>query len=96
VFHAVGEIEAGRAFGDQRPVPRALTLGDLAPSGVEGEDGGAEVTDRPSPLGLEQPQQVQEVLRGVRGARGKSPRNIVQLGQQLGALGTVRGAGLPG
>ena len=53
VVDAVGEVEAGRTFGDQGPVPRPLASGDLATRGVEGEDGGAEVADRPGPLGLE-------------------------------------------
>jgi hypothetical protein len=77
VFDAVGEIEAGGAFGDQGPMPRALALGDLAPCGVEGEDGGAEVANRPRPLGLDQPQQVQEVCRRVRCAGGQPLRHIV-------------------
>ena len=96
VLEAVGEIEAGRAFGDQRPVPRPLPLGDLAPGGVEGQGGGAEVPGRPGPLGLEQPQQVQEVVRRVRGACGQPPGHLVQFGQQAAALVTVGGAGLPG
>ena len=49
VFEAVGEVEAGRAFGDQGPMPGALALGDLAPRGVEGEGGGAEVAEPPRP-----------------------------------------------
>ena len=73
VLHAVGEEEARRVFGDQRPVPRPLTPGDLAPCGVEGDHGGAEVTGRPGPLGLDQPQQVEEVVRRVRGASGQPP-----------------------
>ena len=32
---AVGQVEAGRAFGDQRPVPRPLTARHLAAGGVE-------------------------------------------------------------
>ena len=56
-------------------VPRAPAAGDLAPGGVEGQGGGAEVADRPGPLGLEQPQQVQEVVRRVRGAGGQPARS---------------------
>ena len=96
VLDAVGEKEPGRAFGDQGPVPRALTRGDLAPRRVEGKDGGAEVAGRPGPLGLEQPQQVQEVRRRVRGACGQPPRHIVQFGQQTTALVTMACPGLPG
>ena len=76
------EVEAGRSFGDQRPMPGPLTPGGLAQRGVEGQGGGPEVADRPGPLGLEQPQQVQEVARRVRGAGGQPPRHLVQFGQQ--------------
>ena len=96
VFEAVGEVEAGRVFGDQGPMPGPLPLGDLAPRGVEGEDGGAEVADRPGPLGLDQPQQVQEV-RPARPRRGRpataSPRPVRPADA---ALVTAAGAGLPG
>ena len=92
----MGETEAGCAFGDQRPVPRSLTRQDLAPSRVEGQHGRPEVPGRPGPLGLEQPQQVKEVLRRVRGAVGQPPRHLVELGQQTGALVTFGGASLGG
>ena len=75
VLDAVGEVEAGRAFGDQRPMPGPLTPGGLAAGGVEGQDGGAEVADRPGPFGLEQPQQMPEVVRRVRGPGGQPPRH---------------------
>ena len=55
VLDAVGEEEPARAFGDQRPMPGPLTPGHLAPRGVERDHGGAEVTGRPGPLGLDQP-----------------------------------------
>jgi hypothetical protein len=55
-FHAVGEKEACRAFGDHGPMPRALPPVGLAPGGVEREHGAAEVADGPGPLGLDQPQ----------------------------------------
>ena len=96
LFQAVGEVEAGGVFGDQGPVPGPLALGGLAPGGVEGQGGGAEVAGRPGPLGLEQPQQVQEVVRRVRGAFGQPPGHLVQFGQQVAALVRVRVAGLPG
>ena len=96
VFDAASQVEAGRAFGDQGPVPWPLQPGGLAPRGVEGQLGGAEVADRPGPLGLDQPQQVREVARRVRGAFGQPPRHLVQLGQQTVALVTIGGAGLPG
>jgi hypothetical protein len=70
VFDAMGQIEAGRVFGDEGPMPWALTAGDLAAGGVEGEDGGAEVADGPGTLGLEQAQQMLKVCRGVCGAGG--------------------------
>ena len=76
-------MEPGRALGDQRPVPRPLAAGDLAPRGVEGEHGGTEVAGRPGPLGLDQPQQVQEVVRRIRGPPGQPPRQLVQLGEQI-------------
>jgi len=40
----MGEIEAGRVFGDQGPVPGALAQSGLAPGGVEGQGGGTEFT----------------------------------------------------
>ena len=49
----VRKEETGRALGDQRLVPWPQATGDLAPGDVEGEDGGAEVADRPGPLRLE-------------------------------------------
>ena len=96
VVEAVREVEAGRAFGDQGLMPRPLPLGDLAPGGIEGGGGGAEVADRPRPLRLQQPQQVQEIVRRVRRAGGQPPRHVVQLGQKIAALATVAGAGLLG
>ena len=76
VFQAAGEVEAGRVLGDQGPVPGPLPLGGLVPGGVEGQGGGAEVAGRPGPLGLDQPQQVQEVVRArprrVRPATGSA------------------------
>ena len=87
VVEAVAEVEAGRAFGDQRPVPRPSAAGDLVPGGVEGEGGGAEVADRPGPLGLEQPHAGAGSCSGASAARAASHRDhLVQLGQQLGAL----------
>ena len=96
VFQAAGEIEPGRVLGDQGPVPRPLPLGGLVPGGVEGQGGGAEIPGRPRPLGLDQPQQVQEVAGRVRGAFGQPPGQLVQFGQQAAALVRVRVAGLPG
>ena len=68
MLDAVGQVEPGRPFGESGPMPRPLTTGDCAASGVEGADGDAEFAHRPRPLRLDQPQQVQEVLRRVRGA----------------------------
>jgi hypothetical protein len=96
VLDAVGEEEPGRAFGNQRPMPRPLTPGHLAPCGVEGDHGGAEVTGRPGPLGLDQPQQVKEVVRRTRGPSGQPPRQFIQLGEQIVARVTVRRTGLVG
>ena len=98
VFQAAGEVEAGRVLGDQGPVPGPLPLGGLVPGGVEGEGGGAEVAGRPGPLGLDEPQQVQEVAGRVRGAFGQPPGQLVQFGQQAAARARVRVrvAGLPG
>ena len=96
MFQAAGEVEPGRVLGDQRPVPGPLPLGGLVPGGVEGQGGGPEVAERPGPLGLEQPQQVQEVAGRVRGASGQPPGQLVQFGQQAAALVRVRAAGLPG
>ena len=93
---AVGEIETRRAFGNQSPMPRTPTLDDLPPRRVEGEHGSTEVADGPGPLGLYEPQHVQEIVRRVRGALGEPPRHLVQFGQQTGALVAVAGAGLPG
>ena len=70
VLEAVGQVEAGRPLGDECPVPRAQSAGGLAAGGVEGEGGGPEVADRPGPLGLEQPQQMREVVRLVSGTGG--------------------------
>ena len=94
VVEPVGEGEAGRAFGDQRPVPPPST--DHVPRRVEGDRSRAEVPDRPGPLGLDQPQQVQEVLRRVRGAGGEPPRLLVQRGQQLTAVVAVARGDLGG
>ena len=58
-------------------MPGPLPCGDFAPGAVEGQGGGAEVVDRPSPLGLDQPHQMQKILRRVRCAGGQaalSPR----------------------
>ena len=96
VLDAVREEETGRAFGDQRPMPRPLTPGHLAPCGVEGDHGGAEVAGRPGPLGLDQPQQVEEVVRRGRGPSGQPPRQFVELGEQIVARVTVRRTGLLG
>src|SRR3569833_483948 len=81
---SVGEVETGRSFADQGLVPWPPTVCDLALGGVEGDGGGAEVPVGPGPLGLGQPQQVQEVRRCVRGAGGEPPRHLVHLGQQAG------------
>ena len=97
LVEAVGEVEAGGAFGGERPVPGPLATGDLATGGVEGQDAGAEVADRPGPLGLEQPHEVQEVLRCVRGPFGQPPGHLVQFGHEAVALVDVgRRLGLPG
>ena len=96
VFQAAGEVEAGRAFGDQRPVPGPCAAGDLAAGSVERQLGGPEIPHRPGPLGLEQPQQMHEVVRRVHGTRSQPPRHLIQFGQQSGALVTVAGAGLLG
>jgi hypothetical protein len=96
VFGAVGEIEARRALGDQAPMPRPLPLRRFTPGGVEGQGGGTEVAGRPGPLGFEEPQQVQEVVRRVSGAFGQPPGHPVQFGQQAAALVRVRAAGQPG
>ncbi|GAB3828708.1 hypothetical protein GCM10027610_014090 [Dactylosporangium cerinum] len=77
-------------------MPWTLTLGDLAPRVVEGEDGGAEVADGPGPLRLEQPQQVQEIVRRIRGPCGQPLSHIVQFGKQTAALVTMTVTGLPG
>ena len=89
-------MEPGGAFGDQRPVPGPLAAGGVAPGGVEGDGSGVEVAGRPGPLGLDQPQQVPEVLRRVRGAGGQPPRHLIQFGQQIAAFITVAVSGLPG
>ena len=96
VVQAVGEVEPGRVLGDQGPVPRPLALSGLVPGGVEGQGGGAEIAGRPRPLGLQQPQQVQEVAGRVRGAGGQPPGQLVQFRQQGAARFRVRVAGLPG
>jgi hypothetical protein len=96
VVQAPGQEEAGCVFGDQGLVPGPPALGGLVPGGVEGQGGGAEVARRPGPLGLEQPQQVQEIVRRVRGAGGQPPGRLVQFGQQAGPFVAIRGAGLPG
>ena len=96
VFEAVGQVEAGRAFGDQGAVPRPWAAGDLASGSVEGQLGGPDITDRPGPLGLQPPQQVPKVVRGVRGTGSQPARRLVQFRQQSGALVTVAGAGLLG
>ena len=67
LFQAVGEVEQGGVLGNQGPVPWSLAPGRLTPGGVEGWSGGAEVARRPRPLGLKQPQQVQEVVGRVGG-----------------------------
>ena len=77
VIEAASEEEAGRPLGDQGPMPGPGTTGGLAARGIETQRGGAEIAERPGPLGLEQPQQVQEVVRRVRSAGGQpaaSPR----------------------
>ena len=96
VVGAVGQVEAGRVFGDQGPLPGPLAAGGLASGGVEGQRGGAEVPGRPGPLGLGQPHQVQEVVRRVRGPFSQPASVLVQFGQQPGALVTVGCAGLLG
>ena len=96
MVEAVFEVEASGVFGYQGLVPGPLPPGGLAERGVEGQGGGTEVPGRPGPLGLGQPQQVQEVVRRVRGADGQPACHLVQLGQQRAALVTVRGTGLPG
>ena len=96
VLEAAAEKEAGRAFGDQGPVPRSPAASGLAKSGVEGLGGGAEIADRPGTLGFGQPQQVQEIIRRVRGAFTEPPHHLVQLGQQAAALASVCGADLLG
>ena len=83
-------------FGDQGLVPGPLALGGFAAGGVVGQGGGAEVGGRPRPLGLDQPQQVQEVVRRVGGACGQPPGHLVQFGQQGAALAAIGGAGLAG
>ena len=93
---ALCQIEPGRAFGDQRPMPRPLAAGHLAPRAVERKDGGAEVAYHPGPFGVEQPDQVPEVARRVRRARGQPPGHLVELRQQAATLVTLRGAGLLG
>ena len=55
MLEAVGEVEAGGAFGDQGPVPGAPAVGGLAQGGVEGEGGGVELADGPRLLCLQQP-----------------------------------------
>ncbi len=96
LFDAVGEVEPGGAFGDQRPMPAARNPGRLAPGGVEGEDTAAEVCDGPGPLGLDQPQQMQEVRRRVGGPSGQPLRHVVQFRQQQASLVTLGGPGFPG
>ena len=53
-----------------------------------------EVADRPCPLGLQQPQQVQEILRRIGGAVGQPPRHLVKFAEQSVSLSTVRSADL--
>ena len=97
VPEALAEVQASRALGDQGPVPRPPAPSGLPERGVEGKDGGPGVADRPGPLGLEQPHQVQEVLRRVGGAGGEPSRQPVQLGDQAVALAGVGGRlSLPG
>ena len=98
VLQAPRQGEAGCALGDQRAMPRALTAGSLISGPVEGQRGRAEVAAGPSPLGLEQPQQVPEVHGRVLGASAQPPDEVIHLGQHRGTFisGTgsrVRGEG---
>ena len=68
VLQAPCQGEAGCALGDQGPMPRALPAGDLISRRVEGQRGRAQVAGGPGPLGLQQPQQVQEIHGRVFGA----------------------------
>jgi hypothetical protein len=106
VLEPVFEEEAAGPFGDQGAMPRPLPLCrstrcrftrcGLPPCGVERDGGGPEVAHRPRPLGLDQPQQVQEVVRRVGGAGAEPLRHVVEFGQQPGALVLARRPDLPG
>ena len=98
VVLAVGQVEAGRVFEGQRPVPGPLPPADRAQGGVEGQDGGGEVAHGPGPFGLQQPHQMLEVGRSVRGARGQPAGELVEFGQEAVAVGAlaVAAAGLLG
>jgi len=95
VVEAASQEETGRPLGDQGFMPGPPAAGGLAARGVETQFGGADVSDRPGPFGFEQPQQVQEVVRGIRGAGGQPARHLIQLGQRLATLVTMVGADLP-
>jgi hypothetical protein len=76
-------------------MPRPLTLGNLAKSGVETQRSAPEVADRQARSASSSRSGCRS-CPGVRGAGGKPPRHLVQFGQQLAALVRICGAGLPG
>ena len=77
-------------------MPRALTAGDLVAGRVEGQRGRVEVAGGPRPLGLQQPQQVPEVLRRVGRSSGQPPDHVLQFGKQPGRSSAGSGSGVRG
>jgi hypothetical protein len=51
---------------------------------------------RPGPLGLDQPQQVEEVVWRARGPSGQPPRQFIELGEKIVARVSVRRTSLLG
>ena len=97
VVDAVGEVEAGRVFGDQGPVPRPLTA--RRPRAGRRRRPARRRGSRRPPRPARPPASRSRCrkLSGASAARAASqPHHLLQFGQQPGALVTVRGAGLPG
>ena len=96
VPQALCKVEAGRAFADQCPMPRALTGGNLISRGVEGQGSRPHIAGRPSPLGLQQPQQVQEIHGCVFRAGGQPTDQLLEFSEQRGTLVRGNGSGMRG
>ena len=77
-------------------MPRALTAGDLIAGCVEGQRSRPEVAGGPSPLGLQQPQHVQEIHGRVCGPCGQPPDQLIQFGQQSGSFVGCSASGVGG